>query len=753
MIYYAPEIPYDMIEDLPNAPRPRGNQGKYKKQKKYKAVICAFDIETTAIRKIKQSVMYVWQFQIGTEITIVGRTWEQFLEMTENIQQILKDTKLLTFVHNLSYEFCWLAGIWHFSPDDVFCPEPRSILYCDMGPYEFRCSYRLSNMSLQEFTTQMKAPHRKLSGEKFDYSIKRYSWTPLTEDELRYATYDVIGLVESVNQLMINNNDTIYTLPLTSTGFIRRMNKKAMRTFNWATMQRILPSLPLHKYLRKSFRGGNTHADRHYVGQKLHDIWSADIASSYPSEILLGEVPMGRWFEPKPEDLTWDYIKDLYIRRHKALILEVDFLGIRLRDPRWPVPYLAYDKCENVSLYTKSDYGRSGRLKDFKMSADNGRIMAAKCLTTVINDIDLRIIAEEYIWDAIRIKYCAFSSYGKLPQQIREVVMELYRNKCSLKGIPEKEWLYNQSKAFINSVYGCFVQDVLMTKYNYTVDDPDPETGAPYRVDESKTDEQIYESQTHYAWRSYAWGCFITAAARYKLERAIRAIYEQGEKEKAETGRVKTHFVYCDTDSVKWYGKKDLLSDINAEYKEKAEKAGAYAEDSKGKIHYIGVFENETENGAYPAFLTWGAKKYVYRTVDGSEILNGLEPDQEGKIYTDAKMKYTVLGTGDTWHITIAGVGKKKGARELERSGGLDALLPDQYGRPCYTFYDAGGTEAIYNDYPTISEYKIGKHTVSIIPNVYLEQHPYTLSITEQFEKIVMHPDEWRKLIDSQKMV
>lgn len=170
MIYYAPEIPYDLIKDLPNAPRPRGNQGKYKKEKKYKAVICAFDIETTAIRKIKQSVMYVWQFQIGTEITIVGRTWEQFLDMTEKIQRILKDTRLLTFVHNLSYEFCWLAGIWHFAPEDVFCPEPRSILYCDMGPYEFRCSYRLSNMSLQEFTTQMKAPHRKLSGEKFDYS-------------------------------------------------------------------------------------------------------------------------------------------------------------------------------------------------------------------------------------------------------------------------------------------------------------------------------------------------------------------------------------------------------------------------------------------------------------------------------------------------------------------------------------------------------------------------------------------------------
>ena len=143
---------------------------------------------------------------------------------------------------------------------------------------------------------------------------------------------------------------------------------------------------------------------------------------------------------------------------------------------------------------------------------------------------------------------------------------------------------------------------------------------------------------------------------------------------------------------------------------------GGVAKDRKGKEHILGVFEWE-----YKAkyLLTWGAKKYVYI-------------DQNGKL-----------------HLTIAGVSKKAGALELERAGGINALLPDEFGRPEFIFYDAGGIEAVYNDYPEIKKYKVGNHIIDITPNVYLEQHPYTLSITPQYLKILESPDRWRDLLDN----
>ena len=125
MIYKPSEIPLELIAALPDAPRPKGNPGR-KQRPKYKAVVCAFDIETTALKKYRQSIMYIWQLQLGFDITIVGRTWEEFLDVTDRIQNLLGETKLVTYVHNLSYEFQFLSGIWYFKSEDVFCTEPRN---------------------------------------------------------------------------------------------------------------------------------------------------------------------------------------------------------------------------------------------------------------------------------------------------------------------------------------------------------------------------------------------------------------------------------------------------------------------------------------------------------------------------------------------------------------------------------------------------------------------------------------------------
>ena len=115
---------YDRLGD----PRKMRGEKRY-----YLDVVCSFDIETTNIRQIKQAVMFVWQFAFGTDVVVMGRTWDDYLSFLAGIRDWLpKDTWLCVYVHNLSFEFQFLSGIYHFWPDEVFALEARSILRCDM---------------------------------------------------------------------------------------------------------------------------------------------------------------------------------------------------------------------------------------------------------------------------------------------------------------------------------------------------------------------------------------------------------------------------------------------------------------------------------------------------------------------------------------------------------------------------------------------------------------------------------------------
>ena len=221
--------PSEYFKNCPKVKNRRGNPAG--KKRHYVGITTAFDIETTLLPDIKQSIMYIWQWQFGNDYTVIGRTWEEFTELQKAVKASLPSGYwLVVYVHNLSYEFQFLKGIYPFTPDQVFAIASRKVLKCDMYDcFEFRCSYRLTNMSLKQFTSKMNVEHVKLSGDDFDYSLTRYPWTPIEGDELQYCVNDVLGLVEAVDALMARDKDTLQTIPLTSTGYVRRNAKRAMR--------------------------------------------------------------------------------------------------------------------------------------------------------------------------------------------------------------------------------------------------------------------------------------------------------------------------------------------------------------------------------------------------------------------------------------------------------------------------------------------------------------------------------------------
>ena len=133
------------------------------------------------------------------------------------------------------------------------------------------------------------------------------------------------------------------------------------------------------------------------------------------------------------------------------------------------------------------------------------------------------------------------------------------------------------------------------------------------------------------------------------------------------------------------------IDKLNDYQRQRAERAGAYADDKNGKRHYIGLFEQDAH---YDRFITQGAKRYAY--------------EHDGKM-----------------GVTVSGVTKQKN-EETGIPFAVEELKTLERFKPGMTWKKAGGTMAVYNDDDdfdytdpeTGNTVHIGKN-VSIIPTTY----------------------------------
>ena len=656
---------YSIIENTGLQKRKRGNQGRKNNKRKYKDLFCAFDIETTNDLSINQAFMYIWQFQIEDH-TIIGRTWDEYIEFCEQISSRLKeDEYLMVYVHNLSFEFSFLKGIYSFEPEEVFAIDRRKVLKCEMMKhFEYRCSYLLTNMSLSVFTKKMGVPE-KLSGEEFNYRKIRYPWTELTERELEYCITDVRSLVQALKVYFSIEDDNYFTIPYTSTGYVRRDVKKAMQRYNRNELQSLQPNYDIYKLLRLAFRGGNTHCSRYYSNMIIENVSSYDRVSSYPDVQINKLFPMSPWI--KEDDITAERAMRIIYKQKRACLMRVGFKNIRLKNPLWGCPYIAKHKCTVLGRHDN----------------DNGRVLDSDYLETVLTDIDLKIILEEYEYDEITFYEFYHCRYGKLPRPFREEVQKFFKLKTELKGVKGEELFYGLSKGKLNSLYGMSVTNSCRKSIDYINDQ---------FIERDEDEEELLMQSNKRAFLVYSWGVWTTAWARWELEEMMKVVGAE-------------RFVYCDTDSVKFIDDGNVSFDAyNKSQKTDSMKNGGVAVAPDGKTYYLGIAEYE---GTYKRFSSMGAKKYCY-------------VDQDDKL-----------------HITIAGVGKKKGAIELAERGGIEAF------KEGFTFYKAGGTESVYNDNPEVKVVKVGDHTLNITSNVLIKDSTYTLGITGEYRKILENPAIW----------
>ena len=558
-------------------------------------VYSAFDIETSTVwtdpdHSLYQvhSFMYVWQFQIE-EYTVKGRTWEDFFAflgvLLDAIEQIKKDNKLsvnpllVIWVHNLAYEWQFLSGLYNFQNEECFFRDVRKPIYCRMfDTFEYRCSYIQTNMSLAALCKQT-GVKMKLSGQKYDYDKIRYPWTELSDFEQEYTTVDVESLVQAMKYRVSRAGDTLQTVPLTSTGYVRRECKEALKD-QFLDLREMKPGEKEYRLLRKAFRGGNTHANRYYVNKILDDVYSYDISSSYPTQQLTKLFPVKpfRWLEINqrtPEKRIERVFQ--FIGLGYAVVGTYQFKNMRLKNHREPIPYISLSRCQAMGD------------DDTDMVLDNGRILQCAYTEISLTEIDLEIVLSQYTFDYMDVMEAMISQKDFLPEAYRAVIQEYYNKKTALKGddTEDGKYIYTKSKNMLNAVYGMSATDPVHQDIFYKDGD--------YKISayEDFSQEELLKLLKNAAF-PYQWGVYTTAYARKQLQDAIRLCGDR--------------IVYCDTDSVKVLGNIDL-SKLNDKLKQTAIQRKAYADDMHGVRHYIGVFEFD---GHYDQFITQGAKRYAY---------------------------------------------------------------------------------------------------------------------------------------------
>ena len=76
-----------------------------------------------------------------------GRTWQEFKNFLCRLDYYNPNKKIV-YVHNLSFEFQYLKGVFNFK--DVLARKVHKVMKCEFEDYniELRCSYILSNSAL-----------------------------------------------------------------------------------------------------------------------------------------------------------------------------------------------------------------------------------------------------------------------------------------------------------------------------------------------------------------------------------------------------------------------------------------------------------------------------------------------------------------------------------------------------------------------------------------------------------------------------
>ena len=570
--------------------------------------------------------------------------------------------RIVTIIHNASFDLSYLLEyIRVYLPKDRpygLFDSPNKVITYRQGCFEFRCTYRLTNESLAKWTEEQAVEHPKKVG-MYDYERVLFQDSDLSDQDLIYGEHDCLGMGEAWEKQLRLYKDDVTTAPLTATGYIRRILRRASRRDKYYRNEYFLKNkLTLEEYdaTLLSFSGGYVHVNRNVRGELIDSDYMAahgcdmgilrDFRSFYINHLMQSLLPVGKPY-------TWFDIHDKLHRAHKRINLD-DILKLY---PKYSsiTKFRVYD----LELKGWSDGKDTVTMPIFQVSKieerkgkvhyaeDNGRLLKlfSGSFSTYMDNHTLKIFRNQYKGKIVIEKVIIFEN-GYLPECLQEPINDLFLKKTDLKIIYydylKKYGQFNYrtiaaktnldiQKKLLNSCFGCFAMKPI--KVNYAINETGKMTD-DYRRGQL---EEYYGSRNNFL--AFQIGAFLPSICKAELFEYIELIGQD-------------KILYCDTDSLFYISNDEIEKKVEALNAEKQERSKFVIDKNGNKVLYE-AFEVQAR---FKAFKGLHSKCYGY-------VTDYRDPEKEDEL------KLTIAGVPERTIIGMKGDTPIYMTREEELAG------------------------------------------------------------------------------------
>jgi hypothetical protein len=607
-------------------------------------------------------------------------------ELIEHLNSISSEDRMrIVYCQNLFYEITFIirqfkASFVQMDDEEVnayglpmvdgIMRNTTDVVYCrlDCCPnIIFRDSLALFNKPLKEMGKDL---NKRLKNNKYlkldyDYNQVRMPWDELNEHDYKYNERDNEVVLMSLYYFLKDRNISMEDCPLTSTADTKRARKeyivknhteKHLKQIN-RNKQYIVNTYRFYSLLRGSYQGGFTGSNYKYIDKLVKDVYSLDIKSSYPYQMVNNIFPVfhedttSHFLDDEAQEFYFTFLHGIThdklqkvnnISKVKGYYAVVEFEKVKIRDDR----YLLDLSVEHCLKHDYTDFNN-------KMVKINGKIKEADNIGVLMNNVDLDRFLMLYDYENLIVHELWTTTMSRrLPEGEVGFILNNFSIKESID--KNKEPIqYALAKIRINAMYGVKVQNEVKDSINIINGEIKPTEFTRLENDERK--QEVYENTIGkgnkgsgfkgFNFDIYSDGVYITSFARSMLmammvkltEADFDVIYSdtdslkfKSNKTKHKNTNKKTNKKDTKSDNLSVHDKvKKLINDVNNKIINSNMKNIRVQQFLKNntnynekKIYKLGTWEIESvdknkEIKPYAYFKTLGAKKYAYIDHEG----------------------------------------------------------------------------------------------------------------------------------------
>lgn len=485
----------------------------------------------------------VYEGQEYTEVWAVAvvKLWDDNVEILHSLPDFLsyifaQKTNIVCYFHNLKFDGNFILDYllrngytWNRVAEGKMYNKQFKCAISDRGPWysitvkmhnmviEFRDSYKLLPFSVKRIGKGFQTKHRKLDME---YEGFRYAGCVITDEEKEYIRNDVLVVKEALEIMFERGHQKLTIGSCCLEEFKSTYDKIDYKNFfpdltGVEIDAEIYGECNADKYIRHSYRGGYCYLVKGKENRKYSHGWTADINSSYPSN--MSSESGNRYPVGMPKFWQGD-IPNLPQQSYYFVRIKCRF---KIKDGMLPTVQI-----KGSFLYSGTDYLTTSDIYDYSSGTYKRYYMRKGKLhdtqiTMTMTCVDYELFLQHYdVYDLEVLDGCWFRTEIGL---FDEYMYKYKKIKESSQGA-EREL----AKLYLNNLYGKFSAN---DSSSYKV---------PYINKKNVLGFELVEE--HEKKPGYiAIGSAITSYARRFVINAAQANYQ---------GPDRDGFIYCDTDSI-----------------------------------------------------------------------------------------------------------------------------------------------------------------------------------------------------------